>query len=52
VTGNGPPFTIGAKVRLRGCASGEPGTVLRIKRRRVVVLWHDLDIWAGTARNR
>lgn len=39
-------FSIGAKVRLRGCAFGEPGTVLRIERRKVVVLWHDLDYLA------
>lgn len=38
MTGNGPPpFPIGAKVRLRGCAFGGPGTVLRIERRSVVV---------------
>lgn len=43
MTGNAPPFPIGAKVRLRGCAFGEPGTVLRIERRKVVVYWHDLD---------
>ena len=41
-----PPIPIGAKVRLRGCAFGEPGTVLRIERRKVVVLWHDLDYLA------
>lgn len=41
-----PQFPIGAKVRLRGCAFGEPGTVLRIERRKVVVLWHDLDYLA------
>jgi hypothetical protein len=39
-------FPIGAKVRLRGCAFGEPGTVLRIEQRKVVVLWHDLDYLA------
>ena len=38
----GPPFPIGAKVRLRGCAIGEPETVLRIERRKVVVLWADI----------
>jgi hypothetical protein len=37
------PFPIGAKVRLRGCAFGEPGTVLRIERCKVVVYWRDLD---------
>ena len=46
MTGNAPPFPIGAKVRLLGCAFGEPGTVLRIERRKVVVLWHDLDYLA------
>jgi hypothetical protein len=46
VTGKGPPFAIGAKVRLRHCAFGEPGTVLRVERRMVVVLWHDLDYLA------
>ena len=39
-------FSIGAKVRLRSCAFGEPGTVLRIEHRKVVVLWHDLDYLA------
>jgi len=46
MTASGPPFAIGAKVRLRGCAFGEPGTVLLIERRKVVVLWHDLDYLA------
>ncbi len=46
MTGNVPPSPIGAKVRLRGCAFGEPGTVLRIERRKVVVYWHDLDYLA------
>jgi hypothetical protein len=46
VTGNGPPFAIGAKVRLRHCAFGEPGTVLRIERCKLVVLWRDLDCLA------
>lgn len=43
MTASGPPFPIGAKVRLRACAFGEPGTVLRIERRKVVVYWPDLD---------
>lgn len=43
MTGNGPLFPIGAKVQLKGCHFGQPGTVLRIERRKVVVLWHDLD---------
>jgi hypothetical protein len=46
MTGNVPPFPIGAKVRLRACAFGEPGTLLRIERRKVVVYWHDLDYLA------
>ena len=40
MTASRPPFPIGAKVRLRGCAFGQPGTVLRIERRKVVVFWH------------
>jgi hypothetical protein len=39
----GRPFAIGAKVRLRHCAFGEPGTVLRNERGKLVILWHDLD---------
>ncbi len=46
MTASRPPFPIGAKVRLRGCAFGQPGTVLRIERRKVVVFWHDLDYLA------
>lgn len=46
MTGNGPPFPIGAKVQLKACNFGQPGTVLRIERRKVVVLWHDLDYLA------
>jgi hypothetical protein len=42
MTGNVPPFPIGAC----GCAFGEPGTVLRIERRKVVTCWHDLDYLA------
>ena len=37
---------IGAMARLRGCALGKPGTVLRIEQRKPVVLWHDLDYLA------
>jgi hypothetical protein len=40
---NGLPFALGAKVRLRHCAFGEPGTVLRIERCKLSVFWHDLD---------
>ncbi len=43
MTGNGTHFPIGANVRLRACTFGKPGTVLRIQRRKVVVLWHDPD---------
>lgn len=43
MTAGGTPFPIGAAVRLRGCAFGEPGAVLRIERRKVVVYWRDLD---------
>ena len=46
MTGNGPPFAVGAKVLLRHCAFGEPGTVLRIERSKLVVLWPDLDFLA------
>jgi hypothetical protein len=37
------PFPIGAKVLLRACTVGEPGTVLQVERRKLVVRWHDLD---------
>jgi len=43
VTTRPSPFPIGAAVRLRGCAFGEPGAVLRIERRKVAVYWQDLD---------
>jgi hypothetical protein len=43
VTVNAPPFPIGAAMRLRGCAFGEPDAVLRIERCKVVVYWSDLD---------
>ena len=43
MTGNGSPLTVGAKVRLRHCPFGEPGTVTKIERGKLVVLWHDLD---------
>lgn len=41
-----PLFPIGAKVMLRGCHYGQPGTVLRIERRKVAVYWADLDYLA------
>ena len=37
---------VGSKVYLRGLWHGQPGTVLRIERRRMAVLWHDLDYLA------
>jgi hypothetical protein len=46
MTASGPPFAIGAKVRLRGCAFGEPETAFRTERCKVVVYWHDLDYLA------
>lgn len=46
MNGNAPSFAIGAKVLLRHCAFGEPGTVLRIERGKLVVHWHDLDCLA------
>ena len=39
-------FAVGDRVFLRGCAFGEPGTILRIEQRKVVILWHDLDYLA------
>jgi hypothetical protein len=39
-------IAVGSKVYLRGCAYGQPGTVVRIERNRAVVLWHDLDYLA------
>jgi hypothetical protein len=39
-------IAVGSKVFLRGCAYGQPGTVVRIERSRAVVLWHDLDYLA------
>jgi hypothetical protein len=37
---------VGARVLLKTCPHGEPGTVVRIERSRAVVLWHDLDYLA------
>lgn len=39
-------IAIGSRVFLRGCAFGQPGTVVRIERTRAVVLWGDLDFLA------
>ena len=41
-----PEIRGGAKVFLRGCPYGKPGTVLKIERGRAVVYWHDLDFLA------
>ena len=38
-----PAIPIGAKVRLLSCPdSGQPGTVLRIERGKLAVLWADI----------
>ena len=34
---------VGSKVYLKVCRHGEPGTVIRRERARLVVLWSDLD---------
>jgi hypothetical protein len=34
---------VGSKVYLKVCPYGEPGTVIRRERARLVVLWPDLD---------
>jgi hypothetical protein len=34
---------VGSWVHLRGYQHGQPGTVLRFERRRVVVFWADMD---------
>lgn len=34
---------VGSKVHLKACRYGQPGTVIRRERKRVVVLWPDLD---------
>lgn len=49
---NVPPFPIGAKVRLLGCAFGEPGRVLHMEQRKVAVNWSDFDYLTQQARNR
>jgi hypothetical protein len=38
-----PQFPVGSRVLLKGCRFGEPGTVLRIQRRKVATLRPDLD---------
>ncbi len=38
---------LGDKVRLRACHdSGQPGTVIRFERGKLVVFWRDLDYWS------
>jgi hypothetical protein len=40
-------FAVGAKVYLRaGRNAGEPGTVIRVERGRMVIFWADLDYWS------
>ena len=34
---------VGSKVFLKACRYGEPGTVIRRERTRLVVLWPDMD---------
>jgi hypothetical protein len=36
-------FAVGDKVRLKACLFGDPGTVLRKERTRLVVYWAELD---------
>lgn len=36
----------GAKVFLRACRAGEPGTVIREQRGKLTVYWPDLDFWS------
>jgi hypothetical protein len=35
-------FAVGGRVFLRGCPVGQPGTVLRLERGKLAVLWADL----------
>jgi hypothetical protein len=35
-------FAVGDRVFLRGCPVGQPGTVLRLERGKLAVLWADL----------
>lgn len=37
---------VGSKVYLKTCCHGQPGTVIRRERTRLVVLWPDLDYLA------
>ena len=37
---------LGGRVFLKACRVGEPGTVLRIERRKVVVYWPDMDYFS------
>ena len=40
------PLNVGARVHLRACRAGEPGTVIRAERGKLVVFWSDLDYWS------
>jgi hypothetical protein len=39
-------FQVGDRVWLKGARFGKPGTVLRIERGKVVILWSDIDYLA------
>ena len=39
-------ISLGARVYLRACRAGEPGTVIREERGKLVVYWRDLDYWS------
>ena len=39
-------IALGDKVHLRACKAGEPGTVIREDRGKLVVYWRDMDYWS------
>jgi hypothetical protein len=40
-------LNLGNKVRLKACHdSGEPGTVIRFERGKLVVFWGDMNFWS------
>lgn len=39
-------FGTGDKVFLKACRAGEPGTVIRAERGKMVVYWRDMDYWS------
>ncbi|MGO9326174.1 MAG: hypothetical protein ACLP07_16590 [Terracidiphilus sp.] len=39
-------IAVGTKVYLKACRAGEPGTVVRVERGKLVVYWRDLDYWS------